>query len=109
MCATFDSLSFGREASGRVRPLESERRPATLKERITSQVNAVNSELEAQHVTELPARDALSLVNLNAAVPINLGAALNVLSDGSAALAGANQNTPINQGMMGTPPPAGTG
>ena len=69
----------------------------------------LESDLGAQHVTELPERDALSLVNLNAAVPINLGAALNVLSDGSAALAGASQNTPINQGMLGTPLPTGTG
>jgi hypothetical protein len=65
--------------------------------------------VDAQHVTELPDRDALSLVNLNAAVPINLGAALNVLSDGSAAVAGATQNTPINQGMMGSPLPTATG
>lgn len=69
----------------------------------------LDDDLAAQHVTELPEREALSLVNLNAAVPINLGAALNVLSDGSAALAGANQNTPINQGMLGTPLPTGTG
>jgi hypothetical protein len=68
------------------------------------------TDLEAQDVTELPDRDALSLVNLNAAVPINLAAALNVLSDGSAAVAGAAQNTPINQGMMGgTALPTGTG
>ena len=69
----------------------------------------LNTDLEAQPVTELPYRDTLSLVNLNAAVPINLAAALNVLSDGSAALAGANQTTPINQGMTGTPLPTGTG
>jgi len=66
-------------------------------------------DLAAQHVTELPDRDALSLVNLNAAVPINLAAALNVLSDGSIAAAGAQQNTPINQGMLGSPLPTGTG
>jgi hypothetical protein len=69
----------------------------------------LDDDLAAQHVTELAEREALSLVNLNAAVPINLGAALNLLSDGSAALAGANQNTPINQGMLGTPLPTGTG
>ena len=69
----------------------------------------LNDELETEHVSELPDRDALSLVNLNAAVPINLGAALNVLSDGSLAYGGATQNTPINQGMMGSPLPTGTG
>jgi hypothetical protein len=63
-------------------------------------------DLDAQQVTSLPGREALSLVNLNAAVPINLGAALNVLSDGSATVAGATQNTPINQGLA-SPLPAG--
>ncbi len=67
-----------------------------------------DSDLAAQHVTELPQRDALSLVNLNAAIPINLAAALNVLSDGSAAVAGAAQNTPINQGVLGSPMPSTT-
>jgi len=54
-------------------------------------------ELEEQAAAELPGRDAMSLVNLNAAIPINLGAALNVLSDGSAAIASAEQGTPIDQ------------
>jgi hypothetical protein len=40
----------------------------------------------------------MSLVNANLAIPINLAAALNVLSDGSAAGAGALQQTPIIQG-----------
>jgi hypothetical protein len=40
----------------------------------------------------------MSLVNANLAVPVNLAAALNVLSDGSAAGAGALQQDPINQG-----------
>jgi hypothetical protein len=54
-------------------------------------------ELEAQEAAELPEREAMSLVNANLAVPINLGAALNVLSDGSAAIANAQQGTPIDQ------------
>ena len=70
---------------------------------------ALDRELADQYVTELPDRDALSLVNLNAAVPINLAAALNVLSDGSVAAAGAQQNTPINQGQLGSVLPIGTG
>ena len=45
----------------------------------------------------LPERAAMSLVNANLAIPINLAAALNVLSDGSAAGAGALQQTPIIQ------------
>jgi len=56
------------------------------------------AEIEAQAV-ELPDREAMSLVNANIAVPINLAAALNVLSDGSSAGALAQQMTPITQGM----------
>lgn len=72
-------------------------------------MQSFESQIETQGVTELPDRDAMSLVNLNAAVPINLAAALNVLSDGSVAAAGANQATPINQGMLGSSLPTGTG
>jgi hypothetical protein len=64
-------------------------------------------ELSAQAVTELPQRAALSLVNANLALPINAAIAANVLSDNSAALAGAAQTAPISQGMMGTSPLAG--
>ena len=46
---------------------------------------------------ELPERAAMSLVNANVAIPINLAAALNVLSDGSTAAAGAVQDAPIDQ------------
>jgi len=56
------------------------------------------AEIEAQAV-ELPDRENMSLVNANLAAPINLAAALNVLSDGSTAVAGAQQFAPINQGM----------
>jgi hypothetical protein len=54
-------------------------------------------EIEARQVSELPDREAMSLVNANLAAPINLAAALNVLSDHSAALAGAQQVAPIQQ------------
>jgi len=54
-------------------------------------------EMEAQGAAELPDREAMSLVNANLAAPINLAAALNVLSDGSTAAAGAFQDTPIDQ------------
>jgi hypothetical protein len=46
---------------------------------------------------ELPERAAMSLINANIAVPVNLAAALNVLSDGSTAYAGALQQDPIDQ------------
>ena len=54
-------------------------------------------ELEAIAGEELPERAAMSLVNANLAVPVNLAAALNVLSDGSLAYADATQQTPIDQ------------
>jgi hypothetical protein len=57
------------------------------------------TELEASMVSQLPDREAMSLVNANVAVPINLAAALNVLSDNSAAGALAQQQTPIVQGI----------
>jgi len=47
----------------------------------------------------LPDREAMSLVNANLAAPINLAAALNVLSDNSTAIAGAQQFAPIQQAM----------
>ena len=54
-------------------------------------------ELAQQSGEELPERDEMSLVNLNAAIPVNAAIAANVLSDGSTANAGAIQQTPINQ------------
>ena len=53
-------------------------------------------ELEAIAGEELPEQAAMSLVNANLAVPVNLAAALNV-SDGSLAYADATQQTPIDQ------------
>jgi len=54
-------------------------------------------ELEAQDGEELPDREEMSLVNANVAAPVNLAAALNVLSDNSTANATAVQYTPIDQ------------
>jgi len=54
-------------------------------------------ELEQQDAAELPDREAMSLINANVAAPINLAAALNVLSDGSTAYANAEQTAPIVQ------------
>ena len=56
-------------------------------------------ELAAEEVAELAEREEFSLVNANVAAPINLAAALNVLSDNAVAAAGAAQQTPINQGI----------
>ena len=58
-----------------------------------------DEELAAQAGEELPDREAMSLVNANVAVPINLAAALNVLSDNAVAAAGADQTGDITQGI----------
>ena len=47
----------------------------------------------------LPERAAMSLINANLAIPINAAIAANILSDNSAAGAGAVQDTPIIQGI----------
>ena len=54
-------------------------------------------EIESQEVAELPDREAMSLINANVAIPVNAAIAANVLSDGSAAVAGAIQDAPIDQ------------
>ena len=64
-------------------------------------------EVDKESAAALPERDAMSLVSANLAVPINLAAALNVLSDGSIAAAAAQQNTPIDQSTGITPPSMG--
>ena len=55
------------------------------------------AELAKQQGSELADRDAMSLVNLNAAAPINAAVALNALSDNSIAYANAQQTAPITQ------------
>jgi len=55
-------------------------------------------ELDALAGEPLPERAAMSLVNANIAIPVNAAIAANVLSDGSTAIAGALQDTPIQQG-----------
>jgi hypothetical protein len=54
--------------------------------------------LEAQ-ISQLPDREAMSLVNANLAAPINLALAANILSDDSIAVADARQFAPINQNI----------
>ena len=46
---------------------------------------------------ELPERAAMSLVNANVAIPVNLALAANVLSDGAIAYADAAQDAGIDQ------------
>jgi len=45
----------------------------------------------------LPERAAMSLINANVAAPINAAVALNALSDGSVAIANAQQTADIDQ------------
>jgi hypothetical protein len=54
-------------------------------------------ELDAIAGEQLPERAAMSLINANVAAPINVAAALNVLSDGSTAYANAQQQGDITQ------------
>jgi len=56
-------------------------------------------ELAEQEASDLPDREAMSLVNANIAAPVNAAVALNALSDNSTAIANAQQNTPIDQGI----------
>jgi hypothetical protein len=56
-------------------------------------------EVDELAIEALPDRAAMSLVNANLAIPVNLALAANVLSDGAVAAAGAAQNTPIDQGI----------
>jgi len=46
---------------------------------------------------ELPERAAMSLINANVAAPVNAAVALNALSDGSVAIANAQQTADITQ------------
>jgi hypothetical protein len=55
-------------------------------------------EMAKQQGSELPDREAMSLINANLAAPINAAVAANVLSDGSVAYANAEQYAPITQG-----------
>jgi predicted peroxiredoxin len=54
-------------------------------------------ELNALAGEELPERAAMSLINANVAAPVNAAVALNVLSDGSTAIANAEQDVNITQ------------
>ena len=65
-------------------------------ETVVDQQEVPMDKIEAQ-VSQLPDREAMSLVNANIAAPINLALALNVLSDNSVAIAQATQYAPIQQ------------
>ena len=54
-------------------------------------------ELESQSGERLPAREAMSLIDANVAIPVNAAVAANVLSDDSIAYANAEQDVDIDQ------------
>jgi hypothetical protein len=54
-------------------------------------------EMARQQGSDLPDREAMSLINANVAAPINAAIAANVLSDNSVAIANATQTAPITQ------------
>lgn len=55
------------------------------------------AELDGEEGEALPDREAMSLVDLNVAAPVNAAVAANVLSDGSTAYANAVQDAEIDQ------------
>jgi hypothetical protein len=55
------------------------------------------AELESQVGRELTDREAMALINLNLAAPVNAAVAANVLSDNSVAYANAEQTVDIDQ------------
>jgi hypothetical protein len=59
-----------------------------------------HAELNELAGEELPERAAMSLVNANLAIPVNVALAANVLSDNAVAYADATQQTPIDQGNL---------
>ncbi len=63
----------------------------------TNQEELTSEELAAQGGEELPDREAMSLLNLNLAAPVNAAVAANVLSDNSIAYANAEQDVDIEQ------------
>jgi len=66
---------------------------------VESQEVPIEKLREQEAVSELPNREAMSLINANVAAPINLALALNLLSDNSGAVANAQQYAPIQQGI----------
>ncbi len=59
--------------------------------------DVTREELEQEDAEELPDREAMSLIDANVAAPVNVAAALNVLSDDSVAYANAEQIADIDQ------------
>jgi hypothetical protein len=59
--------------------------------------DVTDAEVDQETGEELPDREAMSLLNLNLAAPVNAAVAANVLSDNSVAYANAEQTATITQ------------
>jgi hypothetical protein len=70
-----------------------------MAENSNEQVDLTDEEIAQESGEQLPDREAMSLLNLNLAAPVNAAVAANVLSDGSVAYANAEQTAEITQGM----------
>ena len=64
---------------------------------MTEYRKVTREELDQLANEELPERAAMSLINANVAIPVNVALAANVLSDNSAAIAEAQQAADIGQ------------
>jgi hypothetical protein len=64
---------------------------------VTDVPDVTDAEIDQETGEELPDREAMSLLNLNVAAPINAAVAANVLSDNSVAYANAEQTATITQ------------
>jgi hypothetical protein len=64
-----------------------------------SHQSSMSEELAGETIEVLPDRTAMSLVNANLAIPVNLGLAANILSVNATAAAIAQQTAPIGQGI----------
>jgi hypothetical protein len=74
-----------------------------MEERMTTETkneykSLTREELDELAGEQLPERAAMSLVNANVAIPVNLAVAANVLSDNAIAYADAAQDAAIDQG-----------
>jgi hypothetical protein len=70
-----------------------------MAENKNEQVDLTDEEIAQETGEQLPDREAMSLLNLNLAAPVNAAVAANVLSDGSVAYANAEQTATITQDM----------
>jgi len=78
-------------------PRQSKVARKSQRQRSPAQNSLSQSEIDQQQASNLPDREAMSLINANIAAPINAAVALNALSDNSTAIAIANQTAPIDQ------------